>query len=293
MRLAALGILLGALLGGCAGAGPPGGGVPNLSFPPMALATVPLEPLEGRGTLELGWQDGLFAVRARNEGGMPAMAIRDGDRLFLSQTGMGWSAWDLADYVARSPRGFRYLAWDVPALLAMSEPTGGAGRLEARTSLVVEGSSHAVALEVEHAGGEARKVVIRSDLDPEAPFTLTPLGHAFPFPVATPTALRPIADVVELDGKARESHVALLQLVNAYAKNHAGTLPQDLDRQTLQVELATSGATWPQNPYDGAPLAPRDESGHFQWVRCSLTDGHYIGNGWDGPLLDYPFGKGC
>lgn len=282
--------LSGCLSHGSASAGP----VPALEFPVMSVTTVPLEPLEGRGVLVVAWQDGRMGVSTLHEGGMPPQAVVAGPTLYESQAGMAWTSWSRATYAQSTARGFRYLAWDAPTLLAQAHvTTATATWFHATSSYTVGDRVQPVTLDVNHTGATVVDIRIATPQDPESPYTLRPAGAAFPFPMAVPAVFRPAPEVTELDGKARDGHGVLLGLVAAYGKDHGGTLPDTLTPDSLRVEMVSSGAQWPTDPYDDQPLHERVASGHFHWVHCSLGDGLYEGYGWDGPTVRFAFGRGC
>jgi len=289
----ALLLLLAAGLSGCAhgGAGGRGGAVPALDFVPMSLETVPLEPAEGRGVIALAWDAGRMAVATHNEGGMPAQAVRDGATLYTTQAGMGWTRWDLDAYTVSSPRGFRYIVWDLPALLAHATVTSASPtRFTATAPVTVSGRASEVAIAVNHTGPAIADAQLRTPLDPESPFTLRPLGHALPFAAAVPSPARPADEVARLDGAARDGQARILGWIQSY-KDQTGRLPQDVSADGLVVQRL--GQPWPSDPYDGKPMANQVASGHFQWLRCSDADASFHGFGWDGAPLNQDYGTGC
>lgn len=287
-------LLLATMLAGCAqggGSGHASAVAPQLDFAPMSLQTVPLEPAEGRGVLTLAWDAGRMAVSAHNEGGMPPQAVRDGATLYTTQAGMGWTRWDAQAYADSSPRGFRYLVWDVPALLhGASVKVESATRFTATASVTVQGRASAVDVAVNHTGPAIVDVQVRTALDPESPYTLRPLGHALPFAAAPPAVSRPSDEVARLDAAARDGHAHILGWITSY-RDQTGRLPQDVSADGLVVQRL--GQPWPTDPYDGQPMANKVASGDFQWLRCSDADGSFHGFGWDGAPLNQDFGKGC
>lgn len=280
-------------LAGCAGdsPGPGSAAVPELHFPPMDLATVPLEPFEARGIMRVAWEGGLMGVQTQREAGMPRFAIRQGDTLFTTQAQMGWTQWALADHVAAHLRGYRYLAWNVPDLLARAtEVSDSGGHLEARSTFRVGARTATATLVVEHEGGEVRRAVVTTPEDPESPYTFTPAPAGLDVPLRVPERARPVAEVQELDARAREGHVAILGWIQKH-KDQLGRLPQDVSDQGLAVQHV--GAPWPASPYDGAPMRSQVASGHFEWRYCSDRDASFSGFGWDGAPLNQSFGRGC
>ncbi len=290
MKRGALPIVLCVLLGGCSDAG--GGAstrVPELDWQPMALVTVPLEPWEARGTIQVAWSGDLMGVYTRGEGGMPAMAIRDGDALYTSQTGMGWTSWDLASYVEQQGRGFRYLAWDAPALLSDGRVSATPGQVHAGSSFQMHGKDIEAVVAVNHSGTQVTQVVIDTPADPESPFTLTPLLKPFPFDVAIPLSKTP-ADIEHLNAQARDGHTSILAWIKDYRAKF-GSLPQDVSAQGLALQRLNE--PWPTNPYDSQPMRNEQASGHFAWNWCSAQDASFHGYGWDGAPLNEDFGLAC
>jgi hypothetical protein len=279
-------------LAGCAGhSGPGPSAVPTLHFPPMDLATVPQEAFEARGILRVAWENGLMGVQARREEGMPLFAVRQGGSLFVTQAQMGWTQWALPDYVGARLRGYRYLAWDVPDLLAhATQVADSGGRLTATASFQVVGRTAQATITVEHEGAEVRKAVVATAEDPESPYTLTPAPAGLDFPLQVPSPSRAAAEVARLDGQAREGHASILGWIQKY-KDQLGRLPQDVSDQGLAVQHV--GSPWPASPYDGQPMRNQVASGHFQWRFCSDQDGSFSGFGWDGAPLGQSFGRGC
>ncbi|MCA1819708.1 MAG: hypothetical protein LC620_06645 [Halobacteriales archaeon] len=279
-------------LAGCASQSGPGpAAVPALHFPPMDLATIPLEPFEARGILRVAWEGGLMGVQTQREGGMPRFAVRQGDTLFTTQAQMGWTQWPLPEYAASQLRGFRYLAWDVPQLLAhATRVSDSGGLLQASATYQVGERAVEATVEVEHDGAEVRKAVVTTPEDPESPYTLTPAPAGLEFPLQVPAPVRTAAEVQDLDAKAREGHVAILRWIETY-RQQLGRLPQDVSDQGLAVQHV--GSPWPASPYDGAPMRSHVASGHFQWRYCSAQDASFSGFGWDGAPLNQGFGRGC
>jgi hypothetical protein len=278
-------------LAGCSGTHGGGAAVPALDFGAMSVTTVPVEPADRRGAIAVAWQDGLMAVATSNEGGMPAQAVVDGGRLYTTQAGMGWTQWLLADQVATSPRGFRFLALDAPRLLAGAHVSDATATwFRAAASYDVGHHLEAVTLEVNHTGPAVADVRILAPQDPESPYTLRPLGHAFPFAVAVPTPVRPAAEVERLDAQARDGQAQILGWIRQY-RDQTGTLPQQATPDSLALQRL--GAPWPTDPYDGQPMADRQASGDFRWLRCSDADGSFHAFGWDGAPLNQDFGRGC
>ncbi len=282
------------LLAGCSQGPSESLQAPAVEFGTMALETVPLEPFEARGILRLSWSDDLFAVHTKGEGGMPAMAVKQGHVLYTSETGMGWTQRDAVAYSESSVRGFRYLAWDVPALLEAGHVTlVTQGGFDAESTFPGRGGAQAASIHVVHSGREVAEVTVTTPADPESPYTLRPTTDTFPFPVAVPASFRTADEVFRMDATASTGHAQVLDLVAAYSRNHAGGLPDRLDADSLRLELLASGASWPTGAYDGQPLHESATSGQFHWVHCALSDGFYEGYGWDGASVRYAFGRGC
>ncbi|MEA3166529.1 MAG: hypothetical protein QOJ26_1401 [Thermoplasmata archaeon] len=286
-------LLAALLLAGCAAGPAEAPPAPDVEFGAMSLETVPLEPFEARGVIRVAWAGDLFAVHTKGEGGMPAMAVRQGSVLYTTETGMGWTSQDVTAFASSSVRGFRYLAWDVPALLEEGRVTSvSEGRFEAESDFNDRNGPQTAGIVVLHDGHTVTEARVTTAADPESPYTLRPAA-GFPFPVAVPSPSRPVAEVLRMDATARDVHAGVLKLVADYSRNHAGSLPDRLDPDALRVEMLASGASWPEGAYDGQPLHEASASGQFHWVHCALNDGVYEGYGWDGAAVRYAFGRGC
>lgn len=292
MRWLALLLLSVPALAGCADHAAPAGVEPaNLRFPTMDLATVPQESYEARGILRVGWANGLMGVQTQREDGMPRWAVRDGATLYTTQAGMGWTTWVLQDYVAQRPRGYRFLAWDVPDLLAHATSAKDSGsHLDASASFAAAGHTAQATIAVEHTGILVSKATVTTAEDPESPYTLTPTTAGLDFPLQVPAKARPVGEVQALDAQARDGHVAILGWIQKY-KDQVGRLPQDVSDQGLAVQHV--GQAWPASPYDGQPMQNQEASGHFRWRFCSDQDAAFSGYGWDGAPLNQSFGRGC
>lgn len=260
----------------------------------MSLETVPLEPFEARGILAVQWNGDLFAVSTQREGGMPAMAVRDGATLYTSQTGLGWTTWDLARYTQEQGRGFRYLAWDVRQLLEDATLVRqSAGSFEAESSYVVRGEVVPAVLTVTHDGSRVQQIVVATPADAESPYTLRPQGQGLGFPVAVPGQALPADEVMSKDGAARDSHARILGWIDQYRQFPANLnrLPDQPSADSLALQRGNT--PWPTSPYDGLAMGNQLKSGHFVWTKCSDTDATYQGLGWDTAPLSRTFGRGC
>lgn len=278
-------------LAGCTEGDGRGASLPVLDFVPMSIETVPLEPFEARGILAVAWEEGRMAVSTEREGGMPAQAVRDGDLLYTTQAGMGWTRWGLDTYAAATGRGFRYAAWDAPALLAEAEVVSSSeGRFTAASSYAVGGTTTAVRIDVNHTGTAIVDLRIHTEQDPESPYTLRPLGHPLPFAPKVPAVWQPPEEVQRLDAQARVGHAKILGWVQQH-RDQTGRLPQDVTAESLLVQRL--GQAWPTNPYTSRPMVDAVASGDFDWSRCSDADGSFHGFGWDGAPLNQDFGVGC
>jgi hypothetical protein len=289
VRMAAVAAVV--LLAGCSG--PSGGSapLPTLTFPAMDVETVPLEPWEARGQIAVAWDMGVMAVSSVGEGGMPAMAVVDGQLLYTSDFGMGWTKRDLRAYVDEAGRGVRYLAWDLPSLLELAgEGTVEPGRVEAAATLAAGGTDHPATIEVHHTGGLVTLATVTTDADPESPFTFRPRATPFPFPVDRPALSLAPDEVLDGDAAARDGHVRLLSWIKAY-QQQTGRLPAEATPDSLVLQRL--GEEWPENPYSGEPMRDRQSSGDFSWTTCGERDGVFYGFGWDGAPLGETFGAGC
>lgn len=287
-----LSLVLLASLAGCSGApGPAAQPVPQLTFGAMSLQTVPLEPWEARGVIQLQWTAQEFAVWTQGEGGMPQRAVRVGDDLYTSDLGMGWTLWDLDAYVAAEGRGFRYLAWDVRGLLADATVTRvGDGVVEADSSFTARGARHAVALSIEHEAGAVRSVVITTPADLESPYTLTATAAPLPFSGKPPANAVDEGRVGALQDAASGNHARIVAWIDEYVTT-LGRVPTSVNADALALQRLEE--PWPTNPFDGRAVEAQAASGHFAWNVCTAQDAQYRGFGLDGEILGKSYGRGC
>ncbi|HEV8361855.1 MAG TPA: hypothetical protein VGR28_15515 [Candidatus Thermoplasmatota archaeon] len=285
-----------AIAAGCTAPTPSPGdpATPALRYGPMLATFTPAEPNELPGQVRVGWSAEGFGVVSDAAAEFPTGALRVGGALFVTYAGMGW-----LHYTEQDPRAGAWpaqaLALDLRGLLeqpgARVERTGSAqdARVEARGSfragdldvpyhavLTVQGDL-VVAARVEAEGAR------------ESPYALEP-GPALGLRIARPGEVMDPDDAAPLNIAAGEAHAVLVGLVSAYARNHAGLLPERLTPDDLRVELVASGQAWPDNPFTDAPLRAAEEHGGFRWTRCEPTVGHYAGYGWDGPLAESKWG---
>lgn len=285
-------LLLIASLAGCSGdEAPTSQPLPALTFGSMTLATVPLEPWESRGILQVQWTAEHFAVWTKGEGGMPQMAVRAGDVLYTSDTGMGWVRWDIDAYVTAQGRGFRYLAWDVRSLLADATVTAADTEVvEAQSHFDARGDSHDARLLIRHEDGAVRSVVVTTPADPESPYTLTSTQAPLPFAGVPPAKSVDSVDIAELQGRASDNHAQIITWIDEYVAT-LGRTPSNVNADGLALQRLEE--PWPVNPFDNRPLEARTASGHFAWKVCTPQDAQYTGYGLDGEILGKAYGRGC
>lgn len=284
-------VLLVVGVAGCSEEAPPPKVAPALSFGTMTLETVPLEPWEARGVMQLQWTGQDFAVWTQGEGGMPQRAVRVGDTLYVSDTGMGWTAWDLQDYAAAEGRGFRYLAWDVVRLLQDATVTAVEdGLVEAAARFEARGQGHETGLVIHHEAGVVRSVVITTTADLESPYTLTSTTMPLPFAAVRPAGAVSQADVVALQDESSYNHAKIIGWIDEYVAT-LGRTPTDVDADGLALQRLEE--SWPVNPFDDRPVEAKQASGHFAWRVCTPQDAQYTGYGLDGEILGKSYGRGC
>lgn len=300
-----LAVLVAAPLAGCTQPTPEPGstsrpdGLPAIDWSqPLAVATVPTDPGERTGQLRVAWNAQAFAVWNERETDLDHSTLVLGDGVFTSNARMGWTQRPLE--AARSGElSNRLVLWDLRGLLAEPGLDREATANGTGTDIVVRGriDPSGLALTVEaqlHVeGGRVVRAVVRSPQGREAPYTFTPAPEAFPFDLVRPSHVLPQEAVAQGNGRAQPAHVQIIQLVQAYSRNHAGTMPDRIDAQTLRVEVAQSGKAWPVDVFDDTPVSQREESGHVHWTRCGLAGADYIGYGWDGALITQAFNGGC
>lgn len=262
----------------------------GLDWVAMDVATVPLEPWEARGQLRIQWTDDGFAFSAIGEGGMPSRAIRVGDLLYVTGSGMGWTRWSFDDYVAANGRGFRYVAMDVPALLEGQPTEPRAGGFTVETSFEAGSRTYPVTVEVDHDGPTIREVRVTTPADPESPYTLRPAQAPLPFPAAAPKAWMAPGDVAALEAEAVDTHAVLLGWIDAYVERF-GRVPAEVTAQSLAVQRLNQ--PWPASPFDGEPMQDVAKSGHFDWKVCDAQNAKYSGFGFDGQMIGKAYGGSC
>lgn len=287
----AIALLMALALSGCAGgANQSLGPVPALNFSTMTLDTVPLEPWEARGVIRLSWSGDLFGVYAKGEDGMPTMAVRQGDVIYTTDQGMGWTKWQLATFV-QDGRGFRYEAWDLRGLLAEATLTRQSGQeFVANSQFVARGTTYPTTLTVQHDGPLIQAATIATGADAESPYTLRPTAEAFPFSLRVPAKSVEQKSLNALHTTAGERHALLLSWVDDYVDSF-GSVPSTLTPDSLALQRLNK--PWPVSPFDRTPMAAVPASGHFAWTVCSANDAQYAGYGLDGELLGKSYGRGC
>ncbi|HSG47298.1 MAG TPA: hypothetical protein VLA43_05695, partial [Longimicrobiales bacterium] len=264
---------------------------PELAWPTMDLETTALEPWEARGTIRITWQDDLMAAYVQNEDAMPTYYLRDGDQYYTSQTLMGWTLHDRTSLEASSPRAYRYLTWDLPALATDASPDATDDGLALQAPTTFRGRTETTTLRVQHDGTTVTGATVETPFDPESPYTLHPATDALPFSARAPAGALPSATVEDKDEDARQGHARIIGWLDAYARQNAGRVPDQVTPQALAVQRLTQA--WPTNPYAGTPMTNDHASGHFTWTRCSDTDAVYMGYGWDGSPIGASYGNGC
>lgn len=302
--LALIGLLLPLALAGCSGADQPADPGPglatNLDFSgPMDVATTPDEPNEHRGFLRIAWgADGAFAIESESEPDLAHQTIAMGEDLFTTATGMGWVVQPLDGAVKEGRVSNRLVLWDLRALLSSGDLDLTVVEEGDRTHVTGAGMtgpdrSLDVTFDLVARSGTIETAVVDSAQGREGPFTFRPATGPLAFTLARPTTARSLGEVRSLDGQAYDGHALVIRLVQDYAAKRAGVLPDKVDPDTLNVELLANGGSWPKGAYDGQAMRDGEQSGHFSWTRCGVTDGLYLGYGWDGPVITQSFGAGC
>lgn len=292
-------LVLASAWAGCAQPEPAQGegapGVVDLEFPPLLVQNTPQEAREAPSRFFVSYAGVLTGMGSPESAEFPTALVRDGSAVFVSYAGQKWTRYEWAD-PALAGVAAQVAAYDLrlllthPSYAGVREPRGDVEVW--RGTGVVDEPDVDVPYEVvvEARAGKVVRATVVAPTARESPFTFTPLAEPFPFPVAVPQGARAWAELVPLEAEAREAHVALIGLVEAYARNHAGLLPETLDETTLRLELATTGASWPRNPYRDAPLSEGVSEGHFGWTRCAPDRGYYVAYGWDALLLEERWG---
>lgn len=295
----AVALLLPVAWAGCAqpGAGPadPGAAVVDLEFPALLVQNTPQEAREAPSRFFVAYAGPLTGMGSPESAEFPTSVVRDGDRVFVTYAGRTWTsyAWEdpsLAGIAAQVAAYDLRLLLSHPSYVGSREPRGDVEVWRGRGVVDQPDVDVPYEVEVEARGGRVVRATVVAPTARESPYTFTPLAEAFPFAIAVPQGARTAAEVAPLEGAARDAHVALIRLVDAYARNHAGLLPETLDESSLRLELATTGASWPRNPYRDAPLSEGVSEGHFGWTRCAPDRGYYVAYGWDALLLDERWG---
>ncbi|HLF16703.1 MAG TPA: hypothetical protein VI796_04645 [Candidatus Thermoplasmatota archaeon] len=263
----------------------------------LDVATTPSEPNELRGLVRVAWSDVGFAIESEREQDLAHRTIVTADAAYTTMGGMGWVRYGLDQIGGRGPLTNRLFLWDLRLLLhdpgvALTSEATTAGSTVVHAVGTLEGHGLDVDLTVTVQGNLITDARLTSPQGREAPFAFHPASK-LSFPVAVPSPVKPLAEVLDGDARATAAHLTLMGLVESYADNHGGLLPERLDPDTLRLELLTAGADWPDNAYTGDAMADRAGSGGFQWRRCALTDGLYTGHGWDAGLVTQGFGDAC
>jgi hypothetical protein len=290
------------LLAGCSGdpTGPRAGdhAVAALDFSvPLDVLTTPDEPNEVRGFLRVGWSGDAMAIESESEPDLARRTVVEDGKAYTSATGMGWVVQDLGPALG-SRLSTRIVLWDLQALLQDPGLHREVHEQGDAVNLTLAGRTGPEdRLEVEAWVLTRAGLIVEAWLDSpqgrEGPYRFTPSGGPLAFPVEVPATAMPLRDVQEKDSRSYGTHGQVIGLVRDYASRRAGVLPDRLDPETLQVELLASGKAWPDGAYDGQPVRDSEASGHFSWTRCTLSDGLYVGYGWDGAVLSERFGAGC
>jgi hypothetical protein len=264
--------------------------------------TTPDEAGEARGTLRVAYAPGLLAIESATEPDLYHATVVTEQEAYVSQAQVGWVRYDLRDAMREDRLSNRLLVWDLPRLLASGDlevaernatgadaPAGAqvtalAGRVERA------GRAFDVELQVAVLAGQAVWMRLDSPQAREAPFTFRPSSATVPWTAVPDVSYTP-AETARLDAQAKDGHAVLAELVELYRDNHAGLLPERVDPETLRLELLRSGEEWPASPYDGTPMRHGGGSGHFDWKRCSISTGRYLGLGLDTPVHPVSFGS--
>lgn len=300
-----LALLLGA---GCASAPPAPSSVPTLpggahiQWQPLAVFTTPSEAAEAVGQVHLAWNDAAFAIYNQKETDLEHRTVVANDGIYTSNTGTGWTL-QARSGLDDGSLSNRLVLWDLRTLLSapgttVSTRAAPDGTVNLTASGTYDPSGLAVpfalALELD-ATGHILGGRLESSAGREAPFRFAPLASPFEFAVQIPPGpVRPHAEAVRLDGLAYGAHARIASLVRNDTQRHAGVVPGHVDPQSLGLDLATCGCSWPDNPFGGGAVSDGPLSGQFRWTKCGPTDGLYVGSGWDGTVLYEAFGPhGC
>lgn len=297
---AALALLPILLLAGCSGptappAGDPRAAVAALQWPTLSVHTTPSEPAERAGTNIVTWGAGTFAVYSQSEADLSRKSVvASGGAVYTTDNDVGWTRAEFGRSIRLSPR---LILWDLQTVLADPgvhvevRPEGDV--LNATATGRMESRGWDVAVQLGAVAGRVTWAREEAQVGRESPFTFRAEGAAFPFPPVAPPAFRDESEVGALNDRARAAHVQVIQLIQAYARNHAGTVPDEPSPSSMALELAASGQPWPDNPFTDRPLAKGDGPGDFVWAKCGPFDALYGGRGFDSYLVSQTFRSSC
>ncbi len=273
--------------------------VEALRFGPITVQPTPSEPFEKPGNSVLDWSGSTFGIHSDDphSGLRPITILADGVA-YTTNEQIGWFSVEYPGDLSAGHHGSPLLAvWDLPqvvrdpALRVTMKETEQGQNFTFVGALPRGGRTYTIHLELGARNGEVVWGRMFAEDVPEPPFTFWK-GGSLGFALVPPAKSKPIEEVIPAEKLAGDAHTTLIQLIRDYAAKR-GSVPDKVDAQTLQLELLTSGKSWPTNPFDGEPLRSEKKSGHFIWVKCSEKAGFYAGYGWDTILKSQQFTKAC
>ncbi|MCA1812535.1 MAG: hypothetical protein LC624_01120 [Halobacteriales archaeon] len=295
MRLGLLVLL--AVLAGCTGTPPPpspGTGGP-LRFDPMVVTLTPTEPNETLSApVRVAWSEQAFAASSENPGEFPAEVVRAAGSTYVTRTHMGWVRFPFED-----PRGVtigvQAQALDLRSLLGLPgyhgtrTQTNGVERIAGDGRFTIADQDLAYHVEAEARDGHVVSARVATKGAREAPYAFA-AGGALLAPAGAPAESLGFDEAARQDAAAGEAHAAVAKLIDAYARNHAGLVPERVTPEDLRIEVLASGKPWPTNPFTDQPLAEAEAHGGLHWTKCDASSARYLGYGWDGKVSEARWG---